>query len=190
MDLNSITVSDFKSQFVRDFPYLPVWSATKTYNQGAIVYYEANELFYKALSNGVSSVPPDTPSEWELYSDDIYNYVLDADITKAFAEAKILFNTGLFETDSQIQLAYLYLTAHYLVNDIQTANQGLQSSASFPVNSRSVGSVSESYSIPDRYLKDPAMSFYTRSGYGLKYLSLVLPKLVGNVISVQGKTQA
>jgi hypothetical protein len=52
-----------------------------------------------------------------------------------------------------------------------------------------VGNVSESYSIPHAYMDNPVYSFYTQSAYGLKYLSLVLPGIVGNVVAVGGATQ-
>lgn len=191
MDLDTITIADFKAQFARDFPYLVVWSNTTTYNTGKEVYYDINELFYRSLIDGnVGLIPPDNPSEWEQYSDDIYNYVLDADITKAFAEAQLNFNQALFGSDSEITLVYLYLTAHYLVMDIRGALQGLESSGTFNVSSRSVGSVSESYAIPQEYLSDPFFEYFTKTTYGLKYLSYAVPRTRGNVNSISGGTRA
>ncbi|WP_299074740.1 DUF4054 domain-containing protein [uncultured Paraglaciecola sp.] len=149
MDLDTITVSDFKTYFRRDFPYAPD---------------DAN-----FCSNS------DT-------------YIFDEDITKAFGEAKMMLNQALFSSDDGITIAYQYLTAHYLVHDINTGLQGVESTGNNPVSSRSVGSVSESYSIPQRYLDDPQLSFFTNTGYGMKYLSLILPALAGNVGSVCGAT--
>jgi hypothetical protein len=189
VDLNTITVADFKALFVRDFPYLPVWSDTKLYNKDTVVYYEVTELFYRALDNGVPvGTVPTNATYWVLYPGDIYNYVLDSDIIKAFAEAQQSFNQALFTTDPNITLGYLYLSAHFLVNDINTANAGLQSSGINPVNSRTVGSVSESYFISDYYLNNPLYLFYNKTGYGQKYLSMILPNLVGNVGVVCGTT--
>jgi len=189
VNLDLITVADFKALFARDFPYLPVWSNTKLYNKDAVVYYENTELFYKALVNGVpvGTLPTDG-DYWVLYPDNIYNYVLDADITKAFAEAQLVFNQTLFTSDANITLGYLYLTAHYLVNDINTSNAGLQSTGSYPVTGRTVGSVSENYEIPQYYLDNPLYLFYNKTGYGQKYLSMILPFLVGNVYAVAGTT--
>lgn len=188
MDLNTITTDDFKAQFPRDFPYLPVWVAG-TYNQGEEVYYATTRLFYTANKNGVTSIPT-TSADWDITTDSINNYVQDSDITRAFAEAQVTFNQGLFSSDPNTKMGYLYATAHYLVNDINAARNAFSSNGAFPLTSRSVGSVSESYAIPDRYLKDPILSFYTRSSYGLKYLNLILPKLTGNVQSVYGSTNA
>lgn len=189
MDLNTITVQDFKDQFPRGFPYLPVWSNTALYNKDAIVYYSVTQLFYKALANGVpiGTLPTDI-IYWELYPDTVTNYVLDSDIQTAFVEAQQDLNQALFANDTFIRLGYLYLTAHFLINDLTTANAGLQTTGSYPVNSRSVGSVSESYTIPDYYLNNPKFLFYNKTGYGQKYLSMIMPYLVGNVGVVWGTT--
>lgn len=189
MDLSTISVADFKAQFSRDFPYLPTYDASKLYNANAIVYYSTNQLFYKCLVDGVIGVVPGTnPAIWELYPDDVLNYVLDDDINKAFAEALVSFNQGLFTTDANIKLGFLYLSAHYLVNDINAAQAGIGGIGSFPVTSRSVGSVSESYAVPQRYMDDPVLAFYAKSAYGMKYINLVLPRLAGNMVAVWGGT--
>ena len=187
MDLDTITVDDFKNQFVRDFAYLPVWDNAKTYNTGAEVYYDVNELFYRCLNDGVTSTPV-TVADWEQYSDSIENYVQDADITRAFGEAKLSINQALFSSDAEITLVYLYITAHYLVQDLQTALEGIESTGRYPVNSRSVGSVSESYSIPQRFLDDPMLSYYATTGYGRKYLSFLVPRMIGAVDIAHGAT--
>lgn len=189
MDLNTITVSNFKAQFARDFAYLPTWSNATTYNAGAIVFYATNSLFYKCLLNGTTAVPTDA-TKWELHAAEQYDYILDADITKAFTEAQANFNQGLFGDDTQITLAYLYLTAHYLVFDLQTSAAGINSTGQFNVSARSVGSVSESYSIPKIYEDNPTLSFYAKTGYGSKYISLLLPNLIGNMTAVWGGTNA
>lgn len=124
------------------------------------------------------------------YPDAQQNYILDQDITNAFAEAKMVFNQGLFGSDEQITLAYLYLTAHYLCIDMANATAGLSSAGSFPVSARSVGSVSESYAVPDAFTDNPVLMGYMKTGYGSKYLSFVLPRIVGNVVAVAGETQA
>lgn len=117
------------------------------------------------------------------------DYVYDSDITRAFAEAQIVFNQGLFGSDAQIKLAYLYVTAHYLVLDLRAAQAGISGAGGlFPVSSRSVGNVSESYAVPDAYTNDPNLAIYAQTNYGMKYLSMVLPKLVGNMVGVFGGT--
>ena len=116
------------------------------------------------------------------------DYVLDADITKAFTEAKANFNVDLFSNDDTLKFCYLYLTAHYLVSDFQAG--GLNSVGYNLVSGRSVGSVSESYQIPDWIAKDPTLSQYWTTRYGQKYVSMIRPLLIGNVGISYGATTA
>ena len=189
LDLDTITTTDFKNQFPRDFAYLPVWLNTTTYNTGDEVFYDINGLFYRALNDGVTSIPT-TIADWVKIEDDVLNYIQDSDIERAFEEAQLSYNQGLFGTDAEVTLVYLYITAHYLVLDLRAASQGVESSSDFNVQSRSVGNVSESYSIPDIYVNDPNFSFYTKTQYGLKFLSFAVPRMQGNVVSVPGGTRA
>lgn len=188
MELSTITVNDFKALFFRDFFYLPIWSASTVYNTDNKIYYETNGLFYKCLSDSVVAFLPTNATYWLKYSDNIYNYILDADIEKAFSEAVAVFNQGLFSDDDSLKLAYLYLTAHFLVLDIKTSLQGINGNSQYPVSSRSVGSVSESYAIPQAYLDSPVLSYFSKTNYGLKYLSMVQPNLMGNIVAVEGWT--
>lgn len=187
MDLSTITVAQFQAQFFRDFPYLPDYSSSVTYNAGATSYY--NGLFYTAQQNGLLDVTPGSdPTKWLQVNMNALDYVCPQDITNAFAEAKITFNQTLFGEDDRITLAYLYCTAHYLVNDLKTSAQGVNSTGSFPIASKSVGSVSETYQIPDRFKDNANLAFFTSTGYGQKYLSMLLPNLVGNIFAVRGGT--
>ena len=115
-------------------------------------------------------------------------YVLDSDITKAIAEAEINFNAELYGTDAQVTAVFMYLVAFCLVINLQNSSKGIASQSKFPISSNSVGGVSVSYQIPDKYAKDPVLSQYTQNGYGMKYLSLVIPYLTGNVELIEGTT--
>lgn len=187
MDVTTITVADFQAKFFRDFPYLNIYSSTTTYNAGTTVYFGV--LFYTAIQNGLLNILPGSDAtKWQLVAGQVNDFVLPQDIENAFLEAEAIFNDALFNGDATVKLAYLYLTAHYLVNDLRTATQGIESSGNFPVSSRSVGSMSESYEIPETYSKNPQLAFFTTSGYGMKFLSLILPNLVGNFGAVCGGT--
>ena len=130
---------------------------------------------------------PYLPADPKSYCEED-SFVLDSDIEKAFTEAKATFNQALFGDDETIRISYLYLTAHYLVVDIRASANGLSATGSFPLNSRSVGNVSESYDIPDAYKKNPQLAYFSSTPYGMKYLSIALPNLVGNVGAVAGWT--
>jgi hypothetical protein len=188
MDLNTITAADFKAHFRRDFPYLPNYDSGKLYNEGNKVYYPVTELFYVCLVNGTTGVLPTDVNKWAVSTGTIDDYIEDDDITKAFAEAQINYNQSLFGTDDQIKLGYLYLSAHYLAVDIRNSANGIAANGAFPVSSRTVGSVSESYSIPAAYTDTAIYAMYSQTGYGMKYLSMVLPQLVGNVGIAYGGT--
>lgn len=175
-----ITVDDFKTLFPRFTPvYLPLYVADKTYFKGDIVYY--NELFYQCIVENTVELPT-VETDWKLINQDVLNYTRDEDIENAMAEASVNFNESLFD-DEQAKLIFLYLTAYYLTYDLQNATGTVQTGV---ITSKSVGSVSESYGIPTSFLNNPMYSLYAKNGYGLKYLSLIIPYLQGNLLFYKG----
>lgn len=116
------------------------------------------------------------------------DYIIDGDITKAINEGEINFNTSLYGTDAQVTNVFMYLAAFFLVFNIQNSMKGITSQSRFPISSNSVGGVSISFQLPERYAKDPILSMYTQNGYGMKYLALSLPFLSGNVNLIEGTT--
>lgn len=183
MDYSSITINDFKAQFSRNFPYLPIWDSEKVYFEGDVVYVEPN--FYQSLINNNTSLVTDA-DDWQPYNDSINNYVSDGDIERAKKEAIVNFNEILALNEENAKLIFLYLWAFYLAYDLSLAQGGAYGSVNFPVTSVTVGSVSESYYVPKAYMEDPILSFYARNGFGLKYLSLVYANALGNVKVVAG----
>lgn len=114
--------------------------------------------------------------------------ITENDIKKAFAEASLTFNSSLFATVEDQKLGFLYLAAHYLVIDIQNSTQGLNGKYEGIISSKSVGSVSVGYTIPDWVMAHPIYSLLSQSKYGMKYLSLIIPLMVGNIAAVRGAT--
>ena len=193
MDENSIiigdnievTTDDFKNLFTRDFPYLPVYVEGKTYFKDDEVYFNSN--FYKSLTDGNTTEPTDT-TNWEVVKDSVDNYIQDSDIMRAFKEAKVNFNAGLFGDDDIIKMVFLYLVAHYLVIDLNNAMNPMTMGFMGFTQSKSVGSVSESYMVPAWIQNNKTLSQYMQTGYGRKYISLISPYLVGNIIFCPGRT--
>lgn len=109
--------------------------------------------------------------------------VRDDDITRAFAETDAIFNPDIYPTTATRLLAYLYLAAHFLVEDITAAETG--GAPAQIVQSRSVGSVSESLSVPDG---KNTLAFFHTTYYGQKWYQLTEPYLPGAVYSVPGGT--
>ena len=177
-----ITVQEFKTQFPRFTPvYLPVYVSGKTYFKGDVVYYES--LFYTCKKEHTTALPT-VNSDWDLTKQSVLNYCQDSDITSAIAEANVNFNEQLFSKEDA-KLIFMYLVAYYLTNDFKNAMGQLSAGIT---TSKSVGSVSESSSVPQWMLNDRLLSAYARNGYGLKYLSLIQPYLIGNVMFFQGAT--
>lgn len=181
----NLTAQQFKNQFPRFSPqYLSdiTYVANKTYFKDNVVYYET--LFYKCKAVSTINLPTNT-TDWTLFDDSVLNYTQDSDILEAYEEAKVNFNEDLFENEATALKVFLFLAAHYLLVDFMNA-MGM-SSIGIPT-SRSVGSVSEGYSIPPWIQDNPGLSAYATTGYGLKYCSLIRPYLVGNVILFKGGT--
>lgn len=142
-------IQKFKSQFIRDFNFLP-----------------------------------------EEEVEDPLQYISDGDIERALNEALAIFPCDLFESDEIRTLALLYLTAHYLCQDFKNAQQGLNSTGTYPATSKTVRNVSESYSLPNSITNNPMLSYIAQTGYGQKYLSLYWPRTIGRIRVVGGWTLA
>lgn len=142
-------IQKFKSQFIRDFNFLP-----------------------------------------EEEVEDPLQYISDGDIKRALSEALAIFPCDLFESDEIRTLALLYLTAHYLCQDFKNAQQGLNSTGTYPATSKTVRNVSESYALPNSITNNPMLSYIAQTGYGQKYLSLYWPRTIGRIRVVGGWTLA
>lgn len=115
--------------------------------------------------------------------------IMDADILRAITEAGITINPCFFTSQGAYQIGFLYLAAHFLVTNIRNSSQGISGNYEWLQSSKSVGSVSEGISIPQRILENPAFAMLSKTAYGAKYLYLILPQLSGNVFTVQGMTK-
>ena len=113
-------------------------------------------------------------------------YIRDRDIELAFKQAQVNFNRALWSDPEQAKVAYLFLTAHYLCMDLQMAQAGINSIGHFIVSQKTVGEVSAIYSIPYRYTQSAYTSYLTGTQFGMKYLSLLLPRITGAVGLVKG----
>lgn len=178
-----VTPEDFKSQFPRFTPvYLPLYTY-QTYFKDDIVYY--GDKFYQCIKESTNNVPTNT-TDWKQVKGNVLNYTQDSDIINAIQEASINFNEGLFEDECTAKMMFLYLVAFYLTVDFQNALNA--NGGAGLVQSKSVGSVSESYAIPQFFLNKPQFALFAQNGYGRKYLNMLLPYLTGNIILAKGAT--
>jgi len=139
------------------------------------------------------STPPIEVDDFMAFFDRDFVYgekkceVREVDIEKAIAEANILFNIGLWDSVEISKIPFLYLTAHCLVKIFNTiggviqVGNGVNSVGSFPINSKGAGGLSVNYSIPEDLANDKMLSQFLTTAYGLKYLQLLVPNLVGNM---------
>ena len=124
------------------------------------------------------------------YGVDMNTTTLDSDIATAFQMTNINFNPDLWADQGSYSLAYLLLSAHYLVMNIRTSSQGLNGQFNFTQSGKSVGSVSESFAIPQRILDNPDWAMLCKTNYGAQYLQLVIPQLAGQMFIAYGHTQS
>jgi hypothetical protein len=114
--------------------------------------------------------------------------VRDLDISRALTQASFNFNEGLFASQAIFTEAYLLLTAHYLCTNLLASSQGLGGAGQWLTQSKTVGSVSESYSVPPSVANDPFLGLLSKTTYGALYLQLIAPLLVGNIICIAGRS--
>lgn len=184
------TVEGFADCFYRDFNFISDWDINTTYNINDVVFDNINSpIFYKCLNNGViGTSPPNDPGNWEaLTIEEIKTarYISSKDINKAFTEAFGLYSKDLFCEDQQLMMFY-YLTAHFLVLDLNAG--GLNSTTTAAIGSKSVGNVSVSYIIPEWAKNNPKYSFFIQTYYGTKYITLASTGLIGGFSGVAGGT--
>ncbi len=181
----TVTIEQFKEYFFRDFPYLPVWVEGKVYFTGDVVYYGQN--FYKSLIDNNTSLPTNSEA-WGVTAGNVKDYVTDADIARAMSQAYVNANYRFGGTDDERIMIYLHLIAFYLVMDWQNAAMGVNSGYAGLVASKSVGDVSESYNFPQWMMNSPLYSLYSSNGYGMKYLSLIIPYMSCTILFSTGRT--
>lgn len=122
------------------------------------------------------------------YSTNPEEGITDAEILKSFAEASLVFNPQFFDKEENKKLGFLYLAAHYLCIDLQNGAQGINGKYEGLMASKSVGSVSVGYQLPSWLLDNPIYSLLAQTRYGIKYLSLIVSFMVGNMAAVKGVT--
>lgn len=123
------------------------------------------------------------------YGTDPNTSILDSDITKAFTFTNVNMNQGLFGDQGSYSIGYNLLSAHYLVMNLRSSSQGINGQFAFLEQSKSVGSVSQSFAIPQRVLDNPDWAVLMKTNYGAQFLQLVLPQLGGQVFISYGSTR-
>lgn len=184
---HTVTADQFKAYYFRDFPYLPYYDSDKTYFKGDVVYSDDDCNFYKSKVDNNTAALSNT-TNWEVTKDDVLSYITDMDIEKAIGQATLSANEDFGNSNEEKIMIFLHLVAFYLCLDMKNAATGINSSYAGLVSSKSVGSVSESYNFPQWVVNSPMYSLYSQNGYGMKYLSLIIPYLSCTVLFSTGRT--
>lgn len=184
---HTVTADQFKAYYFRDFSYLPYYNSDKTYFKGDVVYNDDDCNFYKSKVDNNTAALSNT-TNWEVTKDDVLNYITDMDIEKAIGQATLSANEDYGIDNEDKIMIFLHLVAFFLCLDMKNASTGINSSYAGLVASKSVGSVSESYNFPQWVVNSPMYSLYSQNGYGLKYLSLIIPYLSCTVLFSTGRT--
>ena len=141
-----------------------------------------------------------TVADFTTYFDRDFPYgkaienVRDADIERAINDSVPLFNPDLFDLTT-LKTAALYLAAHLLVGNVKMGGglkrkgRGLSSTGAFAIASKSAGPLSVGYAVPAEVTGNPALFQFTKTEYGLRYLQLLLPNLIGGMEVAGGGTQ-
>lgn len=114
--------------------------------------------------------------------------VTDNDVTIGLNQAGINFNPAQWFNQQAYTEGWLLLSAHQMVLNLRNSSQGIAGGYTWLENSKTAGSVSAGYSIPQRILDNPFFAMLTKTSYGAKYLELLAPQLVGQIFSVRGIT--
>lgn len=183
---DNTTIQDFKDYFKYDFKYLIPYSDNITFMKNVVVINDY--IFYQSLKNGNLNNSLDNEEWWqEIENEDIKNYIADWQIEKAMFQARNQINANLFgKNEDLLKMCYLYLSAHFLVVDNSMfQGNGLSSQM---ISSKSVDGVSVSYSIPQSILNNPLYAYLSKTEYGLKYLTYIIPMINGYSRVVCGGT--
>ena len=123
------------------------------------------------------------------YGTDINTCVTPQDILNAINQADLNINANLWPNQTAYTMGFNLLAAHFLVLTLRASSQGLNGQANFAQNSKSVGPVSESFTIPQRIIDNPLFMSYSKTNYGMQYLNMLWPYLSGQMFSVCGATK-
>lgn len=110
--------------------------------------------------------------------------ITDDDISGAILDAQFNINEDLFASQEMFTRAFLYLAAHQLIEAVKAQMEGIASQYGWLTTSKSVGDVSESFQIPERFAQDPMLANISKTRFGAMYLQIVSPLLVGHVMAL------
>ena len=117
----------------------------------------------------------------------VTGFVKDADIEEAMREAATIVPDGTPMACNEYQMAFLLMTAHWVISDWQAKNLGMNASgASGILTGRAAGKMSASYAVSPLLQQNPLWQPYLTTPWGVKAIAILARYNVGNVMFVQG----
>lgn len=116
--------------------------------------------------------------------------VTDQNVQQAIYDSAIFIQPLFFSNQDAYTQGFFWLSAHFLVMNLRAQTTGLQGQAPWLQSGKGVGSVNESFAIPQRILDNPELALLSKTYYGQKYLFFILPQLTGVCFTVYGRTHA
>jgi hypothetical protein len=180
------TPTEFKDYFYRDFTYIDTY-VSGSYSTGDVVFYETTKKVYRSTADS-NTEPPTDETKWDVVPwSEVKGQIVKEDIEKAYDQSCTIFNETLFDNDTELQIAYFYLTAHFLVMD---GKMGGSKSDGNKVTNKSVGNVSIGYTTATWIANNDQFGFLSQTKYGQKYLAMLQGRNVGKVLTVEGAVNA
>ena len=128
--------------------------------------------------------PSDYPTD-----PDTDKFVRDKDILKGFRQANTAVNINLFMSQSAWMDGFMLMSAHQMVENRANSSQGVQGQYNWIQQSKGALGVSESFQLPEMFLKNPTFAGWAKTTYGSKYLRMIIPLLAGPATSAFGQTK-
>ncbi|HVN66739.1 MAG TPA: DUF4054 domain-containing protein [Candidatus Sulfotelmatobacter sp.] len=113
--------------------------------------------------------------------------ILDFDVLRAMQACNSTFRSDIWNNQGEYNQAYLYLTAHHLVSNMQASSQGVAAEYEFIHQSKSALGVSASSMIPTAIQDGPLQAALVKTPYGKRYWEMVRPRVVGTFYAVENR---
>ena len=114
--------------------------------------------------------------------------VLATDIGNALIQTNMTINPAMWPDQGSYTFGYLLLAAHFMVLSLRASSQGLNGQWNWAQAGKSVGSLNETFEIPQRIKDNPDFMAYYKTNYGAQYMNLLWPQLCGQMFQIQGRT--
>lgn len=130
---------------------------------------------------------PNNKEKWSLSEESLTSYVLDSMIEEAMNEAETIVKPECVTEEKYYRIAFLYMTAHYLIMDWKMKNSGINAGGSAGILiGRTAGKMSAHYAISPIVQQYPQYEFFFKTPEGEKAMNIILKKRIGFFLYTPG----